>query len=66
MYTPESILFPYNTLIFAQFRVKNKPCSTTKNEQSAPGGGLYGLMDKAQGSAGIFIRSIKQEFGITH
>ncbi len=49
MYTPESILFPYNTLILAQFRVKNKPCSTTKNEQSAPGGGLYGLVGKALG-----------------
>jgi hypothetical protein len=66
LYTPESILFPYNTLIFAQFRVKNKQCSTTKNEQSAPGGGLYGLAGKAQGSAWIFIRSIKQEIGITH
>ncbi|EYD81218.1 hypothetical protein EATG_04060 [Escherichia coli H605] len=39
---------------------------TGENQHCAPGGGLYGLPGKAQGSLRIFIRSIKTNFVYGH
>ncbi|EEW6055598.1 hypothetical protein D7W10_15925 [Escherichia coli] len=66
MYTPESILFPYLPRFSAPFRRENVRPHTSENQHSAPGGGLYGLMGKAQGSSWIFIRSIKPIFVYVH
>ncbi|ARU83195.1 hypothetical protein A8A57_21530 [Lelliottia amnigena] len=59
MYTPESILFPYFPRISARFRVQNEQRTTQEVEHHAPGGGLYGLSLKSQGSSRIFVRSFK-------
>ncbi|TGC09943.1 hypothetical protein CRG93_04835 [Escherichia sp. E2593] len=62
MYTPESILFPYLPRFSAPFRWENVRPHTSENQHGAPGRGLYGLPDKAQGSSRIFLRSIKPNF----
>ncbi|POU01613.1 hypothetical protein C3369_13455 [Escherichia sp. ESNIH1] len=62
MYTPESILFPYIPPKFRCFCLKSRRQSTQEIEQRAPGGGLYDLRAKAQGSFRIFIRSFTQIF----
>ncbi|EFW54986.1 hypothetical protein SGB_02843 [Shigella boydii ATCC 9905] len=51
MYTPESILFPYLPRFSAPFRRENVRPHTSENQHGAPGGGLYGLTGKAQGSS---------------
>ncbi|AVP00346.1 hypothetical protein BFW94_22820 [Enterobacter ludwigii] len=66
MYTPESILFPYFPRISARFRVENEQRTTQEDEHHAPGRGLYGLPNKAQGSSRIFVRSFKQEIVCAH
>ncbi|PJD34150.1 hypothetical protein B9Q28_08485 [Enterobacter cloacae] len=66
MYTPESILFPYFPRISAQFRVENEQRTTQEEEHHAPGRGLYGLINKAQGSSWIFVRSFKQKIVCSH
>ncbi|PSR44888.1 hypothetical protein C8256_20985 [Kluyvera genomosp. 2] len=70
MYTPESILFPYlprkkprSTAVFCPV---NEQRPSPKFEQYTPGGGLYGLPVKAQGSSWIFVRSFKQKFVASH
>ncbi|AUT28621.1 hypothetical protein DWS23_12765 [Escherichia coli] len=66
MYTPESILFPYLPRFSAPFHREKVQLYTGENQHYAPGGGLYGLPDKAQGSSRIFIRSIKPNFVYGH
>lgn len=47
------------SLFLAPCRTKNDLRQATENGHYAPGGGLYGLTGKAQGSQRIFVRSFR-------
>ncbi|PSN07334.1 hypothetical protein C7G83_13895 [Siccibacter turicensis] len=64
MYTPESIHFPYFPCFYARMTGDISSGSEgRKPRQNAPGGELYGLRFKAQGSRRIFLRSAAQNSG---
>ncbi|EFC54932.1 hypothetical protein ENTCAN_08105 [Enterobacter cancerogenus ATCC 35316] len=46
--------------------MENEQRTTQEDDHHAPGRGLYGLINKAQGSSRIFVRSFKQKIICAH